>query len=186
VSLRDRARGALVWWADARPREKSRNLIRYGRRYGVRTLIETGTYQGSTVAACLRHFDRIYTIELDRTLYESARNRFADEPAVTVIHGDSYTELERLASEVSGPALFWLDAHYSEGVTAKGPHDPPLSWELRAILERGIPDLILVDDARLMGIHPGYPTIREIRGLVGERASSFEVQRDVIRIALTQ
>jgi len=159
-------------------------LIRYGRRHGTSTLVETGTYQGETVAACLQHFKRIYTVELDQALHGAARDRFADEPTVTVIHGDSYTALTRLASEVAEPALFWLDAHYSFGETAKGPHDPPLPWELRAILERGKPDVILIDDARHMGVLPDYPSIEEIRQLVGERASSFEVKRDIIRVTL--
>ncbi len=91
-------------------RQKARTLIRYGRRHGTSTLVETGTYQGETVAACLQHFKRIYTVELDQALHGAARDRFADEPTVTVIHGDSYTALTRLASEVAEPALFWLDA----------------------------------------------------------------------------
>ena len=162
--------------------EKGRTVIHYGE--GKPTLIETGTYMGATVAACVGHFERIYTIELDQPLYEAARNLFAGEPTVTVIHGDSCTELSRLASEVAGPVVFWLDAHYSYGETAKGPHDPPLPWELRAILDRGERDVILIDDARHMGVLPDYPSVDEIRQLFGERASSFEVANDIIRITL--
>jgi predicted O-methyltransferase YrrM len=165
-------------------REKAEVLIQHADRQRTRTLIETGTYQGETVAACLAHFDRIYTIELDQSLYEAARDRFAEEPSVTVIHGDSYTELSKLAAEVTQPVLFWLDAHYSYGETAKGEHDPPLPWELRAIVARGKPDVILIDDARHMGVLPDYPSIEEIRELVGERASSFEVEHDIIRVTL--
>ena len=162
---------------------KAKTVIRYGQ--GISTLVETGTYHGATVAACLGHFGRIYTIELDGALYEAARIRFADEPSVTVIQGDSSTELGRLAALVDGSALFWLDAHYSYGETAKGPHDPPLPWELRAILDRGEPDVIMIDDARHMGVLPDYPSIDEIRQLVGDRASSFEMENDIIRIMLT-
>jgi hypothetical protein len=162
---------------------KAQTVISHGQ--STPTLIETGTYKGATVAACLGHFERIYTIELDPELYETAQARFAGEPSVTVIHGDSCTELGRLATEVPEPALFWLDAHYCYGETAKGPHDPPLPWELRAILDRGKPDVILIDDARHMGVLPDYPSVDEIRQLIGERASSFAVEHDIIRIALT-
>lgn len=160
-------------------------MIRYAHLHGIGTLVETGTYQGATVAACLAHFERVYTVELDPALHEAARDRFIDEPSVTVIHGDSYQALARLASDVTDPALFWLDAHYSAGETARGPHDPPLPWELRAVVGRLEHDVILIDDARLMGVEPGYPSIEEIRQLVGQRASSFEVSRDIIRITLT-
>jgi hypothetical protein len=161
---------------------KAVTVIAYGQ--STPTLIETGTYKGATVAACLGHFERIYTIELDPMLYEAARTRFANQPSVTVIRGDSSTELVRLAGLVHEPALFWLDAHYSYGETAKGPHDPPLPWELRAILERGLPDVILIDDARHMGVLPDYPSVDEIRQLVGGRAAGFEVENDIIRITL--
>jgi hypothetical protein len=166
------------------PREKVLLLISYGRRHGTETLIETGTYHGATVAACRRHFKRIYTIELDQALYAAAKARFGDDSTVTVIHGDSYTELNRLASDVEGPALFWLDAHYSAGETAKGLHDPPLPWELRAIVSRGERDVILIDDARLMGVNPGYPSVEEIRQIIGERELRLEIRRDIIRITL--
>jgi hypothetical protein len=166
------------------PKEKARTVIEYGRRYGRATLIETGTFHGGTVAAALPHFEQIYTVELDQALYEAARDRFAGEPKVTVIHGDSHTELSRLAAEIDAPALFWLDAHYSAGETAKGTHDPPLPWELGAIIGRREPDVILIDDARLMGATSGYPSLEAIRDLVGDRAVTFEVRRDIIRIAL--
>ncbi len=185
------------------PREKARILIEYGRRQGIATLVETGTYLGDTVAACLPRFEHLYTIELDEALYDAARSRFNGHPNVTVIQGDSYTELNRLAFEIMEPALFWLDAHYCAGPTAKGPHDPPLEWELRAIVLRGKGDVILIDDARHMGLlagsfrqwirrtllrcvppGPGYPSLQEIRQIVDERVSSFEVRRDIIRITL--
>ena len=165
-------------------RAKGRILAGYGRRYGLGTLIETGTFQGDTVAACLSSFERIYSIELDEAFHRAAVERFAADPSVTLIHGDSYAELRTVAATVSEPALFWLDAHYCERETARGPHDPPLPWELRTIVKRGKRDVILVDDARLMGVNPGYPSIDEIRELAGARCASFDVRRDIIRIVL--
>jgi hypothetical protein len=163
-------------------KEKADTVIEYGR--GMPVLVETGTYQGATLAFCVGHFDRLFSIELDDGLYEAACERFAHEASVMLIHGDSSVELNRLAGEIKDPVLWWLDAHYSDDTTAKGPHDPPLEWELRAILERSRPDVILIDDARLMGVVPNYPSIDEIRGVIGDRASTFEVHRDVIRIRL--
>lgn len=166
------------------PREKAWTLIQYGSRNRLSTLVETGTYRGETVAECLRHFDRIFTIELDPALHAAARARFAGEARVTLIQGDSCSELSALALNIAGPALFWLDAHYSAGVTAKGPDDPPLRWELQAIARRSEPDVVLIDDVRLMGVNPGYPSLEEIRDVVGDRVSTFDVRRDILRITL--
>jgi hypothetical protein len=166
------------------PGKKAAMVRDKGREAQLSTLVETGTYRGRTVDACLGHFERIYTIELEPALADTARRRFAGEPSVTIIQGDSCEELVRLVGTLQGPVLFWLDAHYSAGVTAKGLHDPPLEWELRAILSRDERDLVLIDDARELGVKPGYPTLEELRRIVGDRASSFEVKDDIVRIAL--
>ncbi len=168
------------------PKKKAATIIEYGRDNSIRTLVETGTYLGQTVQACLGHFERIFTVELDASLCEAARKRFAGRPEVTVIEGDSHEELARLVADIDGRALFWLDAHYSEGITAKGTHDPPLEWELEAILSRNERDVVLLDDARLMGVAPGYPSIDEIRRIVSVRARTFEVLRDIVRINLAE
>jgi hypothetical protein len=180
------------------PADKARLIRRYGQ--GHETLVETGTYLGDTVAGCLPHFQRINTIELDPALAEAARQRFKNESPVTVIEGDSYTELARLCNEIDEPAVFWLDAHSCGPGTAKSEHDPPLLWELQAIVERDQPDVVLIDDARHMGAQPnrfqrwvrdhllrlqptwpGTPTLADIREIVG---TDFEVDRDIIRITL--
>jgi hypothetical protein len=55
---------------------------------------------------------------------------------------------------LDGPALFWLDAHYSGGDTAVSP--PPVHSEIRAILGRGEHrDVIFVDDVGHPGIDRG-------------------------------
>lgn len=166
------------------PRGKAQTLIEYAQRHGLETLVETGTYKGDTVSACLGRFAQIYTIELDPTLHTRAQKLFAHEPSVTTIQGDSCEELLRLAPGLEGPVLFWLDAHYSEGVTAQGPHDPPLQFELEAILARGERDVILIDDARLLGQNPGWPSVDEVERIVNARAETVEVRDDIIRIAL--
>ena len=93
--------------------------------------------------------------------------------------------LERLVTRISQPALFWLDAHYSRGMTAKGKYDPPLLYELQTVL--GLGDgghVVLIDDARLCGSEPGYPSLGEIERAVRECGLELavEIDRDVIRI----
>ena len=42
---------------------KQRALLEYAERYGLRTLVETGTYYGEMVAALRNKFDRVDSVE---------------------------------------------------------------------------------------------------------------------------
>ena len=55
---------------------KQRELRRFAENYGLRILVETGTYYGDMVEAMKSFFDRIYSIELSAELYERATKRF--------------------------------------------------------------------------------------------------------------
>ncbi len=167
--------------------EKHTILREYARRFGCRVLVETGTYQGDTVAAVQRDFDEVYTIELHEELYRRARWRFVFDRHVHVRQGDSAEELDRVLPELDRPTLFWLDAHYSAGgvTSAKGKYDPPLLYELEAILALREPrHVILIDDARLFGVDLGYPAVAAIEKAVKESGLPLEVevQRDIVRI----
>jgi hypothetical protein len=167
------------------PLVKHELLLAFARRGPAQTFIETGTYLGDTVHALRRRFREIHSIELDFTLYEAARRRFAGIRSVTIHHGDSATVLPELLSRLTEPALFWLDGHFSGGVTARAERHTPIQDELRCILRHPIEGhVVLIDDARLFGTDGEYPTIEEIREMVaGERPSwTMAVGGDVIRV----
>jgi hypothetical protein len=116
--------------------------------------VETGTFRGDTACAQAMYFAKVHTIELDPLLAEKARKRFADHPRVVVHEGDSAEVLARLADSIAEPAVFYLDAHWSGGETARG--DPaedgcPILRELQVLGRRPYADVVFVDDARLMG-----------------------------------
>jgi hypothetical protein len=120
----------------------------HARHFGLRTFVETGTYHGDTTAAVADLFDRCVTIELSQHLHEAARARFAAIDKIECLRGDSAVLVREVVKNLSGPALFWLDAHHSGGVTADSGHDP-IRAELSAILgedQRG--HVVLIDDAR--------------------------------------
>jgi len=89
---------------------------------------------------------------------------------VTIVNGDSTTQLEPILREVSAPAVLWLDGHYSGMHTARGVEgDTPILRELDVALREGKPDdAILIDDARLFGIDPAYPTVETIERFVSD------------------
>ncbi len=167
------------------PRVKHELLLDFATRSPARVFIETGTYLGDTVHALRRRFREIHSIELDVTLYEAASRRFAGARSVTIHYGDSATVLPDLLSRLTEPALFWLDGHFSGGVTARGPRDTPVREELSSILRHPVEEhVVLIDDARVFGTDDQYPTIDEVREMVARERPSWavRVERDVIRI----
>ncbi len=163
---------------------KARLVRRYGRRYRLRTLVETGTYHGHMVEAVQGSFSLVYSIELDDTLYEAARRKFQDHQHIRLLHGDSGQLIEEVLSQLRGPALFWLDAHFSGQETA-GEGVNPVEREVMAILQCSEKrHVLLIDDARLFTGLDAYPTLQHLQGLVqaARPEMRMSVETDVIRI----
>lgn len=172
--------------AGAPPHLLKRRVLRsLAARHGVRVMIETGTYMGDMVAAQLRAFRRIDTIELSPELAARARGRFAGKSQVTIHQGDSASVLGRLMAQLSEPALIWLDAHWSGGITAGDPNRVPIMKELDVILSHPLPGhVVLIDDARCFDGTAGYPVVREIEDRVArsEHRYTVTVADDIIRV----
>src|SRR5688572_5534864 len=155
------------------------------RAHGARVFMETGTYKGQTLAAVRDLFDRVISIELDPEIHHAADQRFAGDSGVRCIQGDSGVELARVLERIDVPALFWLDAHYSGPGTARSDRDTPIVDELHAILRHPVNGhVVLIDDARLFGINPAYPTLRSVMDMVdaARRDYTVDVAIDAIRI----
>jgi hypothetical protein len=187
-----RSRRELDAWvaagsAGAPPHRVKQGVVRsYGKRFGLQTLVETGTYLGSMVHAMRSDFRRIHSIEVSVALAEMAQRRFAHTSHVTVHQGDSTHVLPEILQVLDGPALFWLDGHYSGGITSMGAKETPIVEEVAAIFQhREKGHVILVDDARCFGTLPDYPTLAAFRSLIAEARPDlgFEVEHDIIRIA---
>jgi hypothetical protein len=164
---------------------KRRTLREYAGRFGLRMLVETGTFYGDTSFTLRDDFERIVSIELDCALYERAKERLQPYKQITVLQGDSGKVIARVMQEVSQPVLFWLDAHYSGGITARGKLDSPIFAELDVILTHPIQNhVILIDDARDFTGKGGYPTVPQLREYLMVKRSdlNLEVRHDVIRI----
>jgi hypothetical protein len=139
-------------------------------------LVETGTFKGDMVEAQKRVFDEIYSIELSRELFEDAKRRFAFERNVHILHGDSGVLLHTLVKGLKGPAIFWLDGHYSDETTAMGNVECPVLNELEAILNTDWNHIILIDDARDFNGTHDYPSVEELRKYVESKTRDYVVQ----------
>ena len=116
------------------------------------TWIETGTYLGDTTAFLAKRARHVFSIEPGPDLAERARSRFADNAKVTIVEGLSENELGNVLVGVEGPVSFWLDGHFSAGISHQGPTDTPVREELE-LIEQHLARLgkvrVLVDDVRL-------------------------------------
>ena len=142
---------------------KVRNIIAVAQIFGLRTLVETGTQAGATLAATYDYFDRLYSIEIYEPSVIAARKRFADFPKITIVQGDSATELPKLITKIEEPILFWLDGHFSGKGTGMGQEETPIVSEIDHILRlrpRGR-DAIIIDDARKFEGRDGYPPLEK-------------------------
>jgi hypothetical protein len=162
---------------------KKQVVLEYARKYNCRTLVETGTYLGEMVEAMIPHFDRIISIELGEDLYRNAVRKFADARNVTLLNGDSGVLMPEVVRTLEGNVIFWLDAHYSGGITVKGMEYTPVIEETDVIKRWWITDqyyqdrtVLLVDDARLFSID-GWPSLDFL-------IWKYTIENDIIRIVL--
>lgn len=165
---------------------KQNNIRKLQKDHGLTTFVETGTFMGDMVEAQRTYFKKLYSIELGKDLYNQAVARFNKYPHIKIIHGDSGVILNDLLREIHEPALFWLDGHYSAGITAKGDKNTPIMEELRTILSQKYDHVILIDDARLFIGEGDYPTIDEISSFVlgQDPRRMISVADDIIRILI--
>ena len=163
---------------------KQLTIIEYQEKFKYNILVETGTYLGEMVAAQRKNFNTIYSIELGVALYKKAKAKFKNNKNVIILQGDSGKVLPHVLSEINEPAIFWLDGHYSAGITAKGDKECPIFEELDAIFHsRKFNHIILIDDARCFTGVGDYPTIEKLTEYVKEKQENYqvEVKHDIIR-----
>ncbi|PXV63322.1 hypothetical protein CLV62_11439 [Dysgonomonas alginatilytica] len=169
------------------PHIVKQNVINaYKKRYSIETLFETGTYLGDMVWAQRNNFKKIYSIELSEKLSLKAQKRFKKYSYINILQGDSGKVLHTLTCKMNEKAIFWLDGHYSGGITAKGDSECPIYGELSAIFKSEQEHVLLIDDARSFTGEGDYPTIEALSGFVEKYypSSSIDVKEDIIRIEL--
>ena len=168
------------------PHKFKQDIIKeYQQNFDCKTFVETGTYIGDMLDAQLDSFTKLYSIELQPFLYYRAKNRFKNESKIHLIKGDSGIKLRALIPKLTSTVLFWLDGHYSMGITAKGDKECPILEELDAILTLSkLHHVILIDDARLFTGENDYPTIDQLKTFIEKYTSNLllEIKDDVIRI----
>jgi hypothetical protein len=163
---------------------KQRTVREYAQRYGLRVLVETGTYYGEMVAAMKNRFDEIHSVEFDSHLALRAQEKFARWPHIHILQGDSQQVVPELLNSLTRPALFWLDAGYYGWAGLQG-DKRRLTTELEAILSHPVKKhVILMDDARGLNGQNGAPTVEQVKQHIEASfpGRKVEVRHDILRI----
>ena len=162
---------------------KQQIVRRYAAASGARVFIETGTYYGFMVQACLGDFDRLFSIEIEPHFYRRAQRLFKPHSNVTLLHGDSAKLLPALLATIRCPCLFWLDAHYSGGLTGKADIETPIGRELETICSHPFQHTVLIDDANCFDGTHDYPEITRIEKMARNSGYTMSSSDNIIRLS---
>ena len=141
---------------------KRKLLLRHSVRSA--TWIETGTYLGETTRFLASRFPVVHTIEPSE--YCMSRAKLLTSRSLKrkiVFHlGTSEQKLDHICGQVDGDVCFWLDAHYSAGITFRADEKTPILKELDAIenhMHRYNSITVLIDDVLGAHLDSEYPSI---------------------------
>ncbi len=139
---------------------KRTTLADFAAAFRLDTLIETGTFLGGTIHALKDRFPRPLHHRAQPRARRPRPPPLPQSPHIHILNGDSGQLLASLLQTITVPCLFWLDGHYSGGVTAQAALDTPILAELQTILDHPVKThVILIDDARLFNGTADYPTL---------------------------
>jgi hypothetical protein len=150
------------------------------------TWIETGTFLGETTQFLSQSAQHVYSVEPEATLYERAKQRFADTENVSIIHATSEDTFPQLLPQLSGAVNFWLDGHFSAGFTFQGKVDTPIAEELAQIevnRARFSRLSVLVDDVRCfdpsLPDYSSYPSVDFLVDWARRNKLKWHIEHDI-------
>ena len=143
---------------------------------GLKQFIETGTFRGDSLRWASEHFERVWTIEISAQYQEEAKASVGALPNVEFVLGNSADHLGRICGGLTGPSLFWLDAHAGAGFFGSDDNCPLLA-ELEACLAQAAAGhCLLIDDARAFVApppppfdHRKWPSLDEVMAVILRR-----------------
>lgn len=122
-------------------------------------LVETGTFEGDTLASLGERFAALHSIELSHEYFTAAQARFAGDARISLYQGDSAEKLRQIRATLPADGvLYFLDAHWCVATSTAGEASQcPLIDEIAAIGSLGTGSVIVIDDARLFLAPPPAP-----------------------------
>ena len=187
-------RNELLNWSDRfydspAPQFVKMRILKSGNKPEV--WIETGTYYGQTTESLAANGSMVYSIEPSRALANDAAIRFSEDKNIEIINDLSEAILENLLKKIAldgkSTVSFWLDGHYSEGITHLGPLETPIEKELQIIskfMNSFKAVSIYIDDFRcFVGMRPDYPSPSFLSLWAESHNASWDVRHDIFIIS---
>lgn len=135
--------------------ELTQLLTKYPQLKQIKICMESGTYKGESTRLLSKFFDRVYTFEINKLLYDEAKKISEEQKIDTEFYlfGDSVKLLRRSIISDQRPCFLFLDAHISGADSSWNKEElVPLLSELK-VINNFYPNnhigLICVDDVRL-------------------------------------
>lgn len=132
-------------------------VIKLREFFKVDCFVETGTYMGGTAIWASQRFAKVVTIENSPEIYKSTSERLSHIKNIEFLFGHTSVRLDEIVAKLQAPAIFWLDAHWSGGLTYGKTDECPILTELEITNRSDFPHCILIDDARLFTAPPPPP-----------------------------
>jgi len=150
------------------------------------TWVESGTYLGQTTKELSKYGKFIYSIEPEPILYSNAADYFKLNPNVKLFIRLSEEVFPSLLPKLFGDINFWLDGHYSAGITFKGPQETPILEELAHIslnLKHFQNVCVMIDDVRCFNSkleeYSTYPSINVLVDWAEKNRFSWHIEHDI-------
>lgn len=148
--------------------------------------VETGTFLGLTTQLLAKHATYVYSIEPDQKLFSRACTLFSQCGNVEILNGTSEEVFPTLLPRIKGNVNFWLDGHFSAGITFKGAQETPILDELECI-SRNIDNFgricVLVDDIRCFNPrlpeYAAYPSLDTLVDWAIRHKLDWHIEHDI-------
>jgi predicted O-methyltransferase YrrM len=119
-------------------------------KYNIKTVVETGTYEGQSSIEFSKLVDNVHTFEINKRYHDESAELLKDYPNVTQYLGNSAELLCNVIPKIDDEyVLYFLDAHWYNYC--------PLLDEIRAIAKYGKnKSIIIIHDFKVPGKDFGY------------------------------
>ena len=147
--------------------------------------VETGTYLGETTSFLAKNTLEVITIEPQSDLHYFSKVRLSKHKNISFLYGTSEELLPLIIKKLSERETvnFWLDGHYSGGITYRGIEDSPIVSELNWILPLTLnlkEVVVAIDDFRDFKLGgSGYVSRNVLVSLAEKYGLSWDVHLDI-------